>query len=284
MSTLVYRHYDQAALDAQYEQRSLVPDVSPYFSQWREASDRVKVEYDLMGNLAYGSGERERIDLFPVDGTDSALALFFHGGAWRRLSKDEFLYPAPVFLDHGIAFAVVGFDLVPAVSLAHQVAQARQALAWIRSNAGRFGIDAERIFLIGNSSGGHLAGLLMGVDDNGLSTAAQGALLVSGIYDLEPVRLSARNDYLNLDPATATQLSPRERIPSDCRPLVVGWGGGELAEFQRQSTDFADSWEERGGQVERIFLPGHNHFDMTTELGRAESPLLEAFIRLVERV
>ena len=127
----------------------------PYFSQWRETSDRVKAEYDLVGNLAYGSGERERVDLFPVDGTDCALALFFHGGAWRRLSKDKFLYPAPVFLDHGIAFAAVGFDLVPAVTLAHQVAQARQALAWIRNNAKQFGIDPERIFSSATLPGAH---------------------------------------------------------------------------------------------------------------------------------
>ena len=158
MNALVYRHYDQAALDAQYEQRTLVPDISHYLQSWREASERTKSHYDLVANLSYGSRERECIDLFPAGRAASPLVLFLHGGAWRRLSKDEFLYPAPAFLERGIAFAAAGFDLVPSVSLAEQVDQARRALVWICRNAKRFGIDAERIYLIGNSSGGHSPG------------------------------------------------------------------------------------------------------------------------------
>ena len=283
MSTLVYRQYDQDALDAQYEQRTLVPDVASYMRQWREASDHVRAEHDLVAELSYGASERERIDLFPADRVGSALVLFFHGGAWRRLSKQDALFPAPSFLEHGIAFAAAGFDLVPGVSLAHQVAQSRQALAWIRANARRFGVEEERIFLIGNSSGGHLAGMLMGTDDTGEPTPVAGGLLVSGIYDLEPVRLSSRNEYLNLDADTAKALSPVERVPSNCRPLIVGWGGRELDEFQRQSAEFATVWEQHDGEIERVFLPTHNHFDMTTEIGRREGPLIEAFIRLIEK-
>ena len=103
------------------------------------------------------------------------------------------------------------------------------------------------------------------------------ALLVSGIYDLEPVRLSSRNEYLNLDQGAARDLSPIERIPSVCRPLVIGWGGRELDEFQRQSSTFAAVWEKHGA-VEQVFMAEHNHFDMTSELGRPESSLLQPFI------
>ena len=119
-----------------------------------------------------------------------------------------------------------------------------------RADASRFRIDAKRIFLLGNSSGGHLAGMLMGA---GEAPLARGALLVSGIYDLEPVRLSSRNEYLQLDPATAR--SPSERMPSGGRPLIVGWGEGELDEFQRQSREFAAAWSESGGAVRTVIRP-----------------------------
>lgn len=279
MGNTVYRQYDQAALDAQYEQRTLVPDVASYMRGWRDASDEVRRRYDAISEVAYGSGERERIDLFPADRNGAPLVVFLHGGAWRRLSKDDALYPAPLYLERGIAFAAVGFDLVPAVTLARQVEQVGEALKWIRNNARRFGLDAEHFFLIGNSSGGHLAGMLMTEENRGVP---RGALLVSGIYDLEPVQLSSRNEYLNLDPATAQALSPVERIPSNGAPLVVGWGGLELDEFQRQSSSFAAAWEQRGGVVERVFMPEKNHFDMTTALGEAGSPLLEPFFQLIE--
>mgnify|MGYP002039385315 CR=1 FL=1 len=244
---------------------------------WREASNKVRSQYDLVSDLAYGTGQRERIDLFPANRAHAPLVLFFHGGAWRRLSKADALFPAPLYLERGIAFAAAGFDLAPKVSLTKQVEQASQALHWIANNAKRFGIDPRRIFLIGNSSGGHLAGMLMTKEK-----ISRGALLVSGIYDLEPVQLSARNEYLHLDPATAKALSPIEHIPPNGAPLVVGWGGKELEEFKRQSCSFADAWEHRGARVERVFMAEHNHFDMTSSLGQADCPLFEAFIQLIK--
>ena len=276
----VYGSYDQTALDAQYEQRTLVtaPAVDGYIREWRDSSERVRIEHEVIADLDYGPGERERVDIFPVAAPDAPMVLFVHGGAWRRLSKDEFSYPAPGFLQRGIAFAVAGFGLVPAVTLAEQVDQVRRALAWVHANASRFRIDAKRIHLLGNSSGGHLAGMLMGA---GEAPLARGALLVSGIYDLEPVRLSSRNDYLDLDPASARSLSPITRIPSGGRPLIVGWGERELDEFQRQSREFAAAWGEQGGPVHTVVRPTCNHFDMTTELGQPESPVLQAFLEMI---
>ena len=281
MTALVYRQYDQSALDAQYDQRTLVPDVSDYLRRWREDSERVRTRYDRVPDLCYGPGPRERIDLFPAACRGSPLVLFFHGGAWRRLSKDEFHYPAPGFLERGIAYAAAGFDLVPSVPLAKQVDQARRALAWMHANAKRYGVDEQRIFVLGNSSGGHLAGMLMCAAGDGERSPARGGLLVSGIYDLEPVRLSSRNEYLNLDRRAARDLSPIQRIPSACRPLIVAWGGRELAEFQRQSGAFAETWAKRGGVVEEVIMAQHNHFDMTSELGDPRSPLLRPFITMV---
>ena len=285
---LVYGRYDQPALDAQYEQRTLVPAeaVDGYIREWRESSERVRSAYEVIADLDYGAGERESLDFFPAARPDAPLVLFVHGGAWRRLSKDEFSYPAPGFLERGIAYAVAGFDLVPAVTLAEQVDQVRRALAWAHANASRFRIDAKRIYLLGNSSGGHLAGMLMGegqgVGESQRQTPlARGALLVSGIYDLEPVRLSSRNDYLDLDPASARSLSPIARIPSGGRPLIVGWGERELDEFQRQSREFAAAWAEQGGAVHTVVRPTCNHFDMTTELGQPESPLLQPFVEMI---
>ena len=99
MSDLIYRQYDQSALDAQYEQRTLVCDVASYMQTWRETSDKVRSQYDMVSDLAYGTGQRERIDLFPADSTHAPLVLFFHGGAWKRLSKDDALFPAPLYLE-----------------------------------------------------------------------------------------------------------------------------------------------------------------------------------------
>ncbi len=281
--TKVYLSYDQAELDAQYDQRSLVRDVSTYEREWREGSEAARALPGLRANLAYGEGPRERLDLFlPRGDGPFPVVAFFHGGGWTRHDKDKFAFPAPAFLEHGIAFAAVGFELTPKVSLELQATQARAAVRWLQAQAGDLALDADAVFAAGHSSGAHLAAGVITGDDEEPPEDVKGALLVSGVYDLEPVRLSARNEYLQLDASQAAALSPIARIQPDPCPVVIAWGGAELAEFQRQSAAFADAWESAGGAVTRVHLPGINHFAITRQLADATGEVLQPFLDMIE--
>jgi len=279
----VWLGYDQAALDAQYDQRTLVRDIDPFEREWRQRSAEARQMRGLHADLAYGDSPRQRVDLFLPNGSGPfPLVVFFHGGGWTRHDKEKFAFPAPAFVEHGIAFACVGFDLTPSVRLEVLLAQARRGLDWLIANAARFGLDADAVFTAGHSSGAHLAACMITGDDAAPPADVKGALLVSGIYDLEPVRLSARNQYLHLDAGQAAALSPIGRIAADPCPVVVAWGGGELAEFQRQSAAFADAWERAGGDVRRVVLAQANHFTITRELADATGDVLGAFLALIE--
>ena len=96
-------------------------------------------------------------------------------------------------------------------------------------------------------------------------------VLVSGPYDLEPVRLSARNSYLNLSPQDADLLSPIRRLAAPYPPIDVYWGGNELEEFKRQSRALAQAVAGAGSAVE---LPNMNHFDMYDAFGDPESAIV----------
>jgi arylformamidase len=279
----VWLGYDQAALDAQYDQRTLVRDIDPFEREWRQRSAEARQMRGLHADLAYGDSPRQRVDLFLPNGSGPfPLVVFFHGGGWTRHDKEKFAFPAPAFVEHGIAFACVGFDLTPSVRLEVLLAQARRGLDWLIANAARFGLDADAVFTAGHSSGAHLAACMITGDDAAPPADVKGALLVSGIYDLEPVRLSARNQYLHLDAGQAAALSPIGRIAADPCPVVVAWGGAELAEFQRQSAAFADAWERAGGDVRRVVLAQANHFTITRELADATGDVLGAFLALIE--
>lgn len=279
----VWLDYDQAALDAQYDQRTLVRDTDAFDREWRQRSAEARQMRGLQVDLAYGQSPRERLDLFVPQGSGPfPLVVFFHGGGWTRHDKEKFAFFAPAFVEHGAAFACVGFDLTPQVRLEVLAAQARRGLDWLIANAPSLGLDADAVFVAGHSSGAHLAACMIVGDAASPPADVKGGLLVSGIYDLEPVRLSARNQYLHLDAAQAAALSPITRITADPCPVVIGWGGGELAEFQRQSAAFADAWEQAGGDVQRVFLPAHNHFTMTREMADATGDLLGAFLELIE--
>ncbi|MCP5154155.1 MAG: alpha/beta hydrolase [Ectothiorhodospiraceae bacterium] len=282
MST-VYRDYDQAALDAQYEQRTLVPDISEYEREWVTGSEAARRWPHIRPDLAYGPGARERVDLYlPSGAGPHPLVVFYHGGAWTRFEKASWSFPAPVFVERGIAFAVAGFHLTPEVRLEVQAEQAASALAWLHRHAAELALDPTRVFAAGHSSGAHLAAMVTTAARGTEPLPTRGALLVSGIYDLEPVQRSARNGYLHLTPEQARALSPIARIPPRPAPVIVAWGGGELAEFQRQSRTFADAWAEAGGAVTRVPCPEHNHFAITRELARPTGPALAAFLDLIE--
>ena len=282
----VWLDYDQRQLDDQYDQRVLVPDANDYMARHLELSERVRAGHPCRLDVAYGPGPDETLDIFPTDATDAApVAVYFHGGAWTRWHKDYNSYQAPAFTSAGVAFVSVNFSLAPAASLDGIVGQCRAAVAWVHANAGTFGADPARLFVAGHSSGAHLAGLMAVTDwpaEEGLpADAIKGAVLASGMYELEPVRLSARNAYLGLDAAAVDRLSAMRHLPGRMPPVGVAYGGGELDEFRRQSREFAQALKARGDACRELDLAGLNHFQVAELYADAESDLMRAVHAMV---
>ena len=286
-SAPVYRGYSQAELDAQYDQATLVPDTSGYLADWAAGSAHARATLESRLSVPYSDGPAETLDIFPAEnGADGApVMLFIHGGAWKALSKDSFGYPAPRFSAAGGAWVAIDFSLLPDVSLNEQVDQNRAALAWLWRNARSFGGDPDRLYVCGHSSGAHVGGTLV---QSGWRNRAglpedviKGAVLVSGMYDLEPVRLSARNSYVHLDEVAARRLSPIHNIPDRMPKLALFWGSGELDEFRRQSRAFAEALWARGHRAEAAEVGGANHFDMAAGFADSRSPILHSCLGMM---
>lgn len=271
----VYRDYTQAELDAQYEQRTLVPDVASYIKGWAARTAAAKADLRFHADTRYGDHADEALDLYRPENDAAPVLIFLHGGAWRLLSKDESGYLAPLFAKADVMTVAVNFSNAPAASLDTMAAQIRRAVAFLRGHVAEFGGDPERIYLAGHSSGAHLAAMAA------LEEPVAGVILVSGVYDLEPVRLSARNEYLHLDDAAAARNSPLHALRPGLPPAIVAWGGGELDEFQRASRDCATAWEAQGAPVEQVFIPENNHFDMGDAFADPSSPLTRSMLRMM---
>ena len=282
----VWRDYDQAALNAQYDQRTLVPNVADYIEHDRAESHRVRENLDCQIDIRYGQSEDETLDFFPTDDTGAPTIVFYHGGAWTRLHKDSASYQAEGFVTAGANFVSVNFSLAPAVTLDKLIRQCRGALKWVHDEAAKLNIDPARLYVAGHSSGAHIAAMMLVTDWsdrwNLPSDVLRGALLVSGIYDLEPVRLSARNEYLSLDAAAARRNSPLHQLPENLGPIVLGYGKHELSEFKRQSIDFATTLRGHGHVCHELLTPGCNHFEVGEELARPNSPLLQKMFDIIE--
>lgn len=283
MSDALYRGMSAADLDRQYNFRALVPEHPQFFERWTAASADARKRLRCEIDVPYGAHPRERIDLFPA-GEGAPLVVFIHGGYWRALSKNEFSFLAEPFVARGIAFAAMGYGLCPEVGMDTLVGHVRDGVSWLAKLGADHGVSTRRLVLTGHSAGGHLAVTMASLDwtTQGLPRdLIKGAVGISGIYDLEPIRFTEVNDALRLDAEAARRVSPIHHVPAPpSPPLVLALGAEETAEVHRQQADCAAAWRAAGNGVEELSEPGAHHFSVVDRLADPESALHRAVVRL----
>ena len=281
----IFLEYDQAQLDAQYDQATLVPDLSDYHARWTLRTKLAKERYQFHEHVAYGKHPDEWIDVYRPHAAEHApILIFFHGGAWLSQQIGLTGNAAAAYVDAGAIYIAVNFSVAPEASLDVMVGQCRDAAAFIVRNAHAWNGDARRIYIVGHSSGAHIASnvVVTNWEKYGLtSDTIKGLGVTSGPYDLEPVRLSKRNLYLNLDQGGVDRSSAAKHLHSALPHAVVAWGGKELIEFQRQSATFASAWEAATGSVQRLIFPENNHFDQCDEVAKTDGKFTRAILSMM---
>jgi arylformamidase len=281
----VYRDYDQAELDRNYTQTAWATNSQEIIAWYATHSAALRSRLEHKAGIAYGDSEAETLDLFPAGRKDAPICVFVHGGAWKMLGKDESCFAAETFVTAGIHFVALNFALIPEVRLPEMVAQVRRGIAWVHRHAASFGGDASKLYVIGHSSGAHLvaAALTSAWPElpAGEGDIVRGAMCASGMYDLEPVLLSQRGSYLELDAHEADALSPLRHIDRLGCPVQIAYGGRESPEFQRQATSFATALEA-AGKLDRLLLaPEQNHFEISVTLARPDGILARAALDMM---
>ena len=196
---------------------------------------------------------------------DTFQVIFFHGGYWQLLSKNDALFPAKTFNDNGIAFSAVDYTLAPAASLGEMIEQCRRSIQWIYNNASQYGYDADQIYVAGSSAGAHLAAMVILTDWTEYNLPLdiiKGGTLLSGIYDVRPIVKTYINEPLKLNLQDAKDLSPLFNVKENKTQLIVTWGENETTEFKRQSIEFENKWKEIGNRSTLLEVQHANHFDI----------------------
>jgi arylformamidase len=280
---LVWLDMDQKELDDAYDQMVYAPNRDQVHQRNMFNSDRVRARLGAPQRIAYGPTEIEALDLFKTDQPNAPINVFIHGGAWRQRSAKDYAFLAEMFVRAGAHFIALDFvgventkgDLLP---MADQV---RRGVAWVYKNAASFGGDSSRLYVSGQSSGAHLAGCVVTTDwqDYGVrSDIVKGALLCSGMYDLKPVRLSKRSEYVAFTDEIEETLSSQRRLDRLNCPVIVSYGTYETPEFQRQNRDFAAAVKAAGKPVTLLVGEGYNHFEMAEMIGNPLSLLGSAVL------
>jgi arylformamidase len=272
----------------QYNARAGIPDHPRIFTRWLKDSAHVRRTNAALFDLAYGEADGERLDFFPASRGDAPLLVFIHGGWWRSLDKSDFSFIAPAYSRAGFNVALTNYTLAPQASIADIVRQQLGALAWLYRRAEQYDFNPERIVVAGHSAGAHLAAMMLAAvwpayGDDLPADLVKAGILMSGIYDLEPVRHA---EFVNIDLKLSEKdiapLSPAHMPQSHAAPLITAVGGLESDEFKRQTGLLAQAW--RANHRADIALPDANHLTICDTFATPGHPLHQATVELLSSV
>jgi arylformamidase len=269
----VWLDLDQKALDDAYDQSVWATNTRQLLDRYAAESETVRARIGAPRRFAYGPTAIEALDVYTTDRPRAPIQIFLHGGAWRAGAAKDWGFPAEMYTRHGAHYVVPDFiNVIEAGgNLMTMADQVRRAVAWVYRNAERFGGDRDRIYISGHSSGAHLAGVVLTTDwakDRDLpADIVKGGACLSGMYDLKPVRLSARSRYVKFTDESEQALSSQRHLDKLGAPLVIAHASLDSPEFQRQSRDFAAAVKVAGKPVELLVARGYNHFEAPETFG-----------------
>ncbi|MCP5026531.1 MAG: alpha/beta hydrolase [Actinomycetia bacterium] len=274
--------------EQQYSPSSCLPDgdYRPLVARYRQASEKAR-KYCLSGGreiveIRYGDGSAQTIDVVTPNDSGGAdpLLVFIHGGYWQELSKHDSFFAATDCIQHGWGFAAVDYTLAPHATLDEIVEECAAAIEALYSEADRLGFDHRHLFIAGSSAGAHLAAMAALRQPNNTPPIA-GLVLLSGIYEIEPLIRTSINAAVGIDPPAADRNSPLRHRAEGLPPALVAWGENETDEFKAQSRVYAHHLRAGGVAVAEMEISDRNHFDLVLDLAAPDTQLGNAVTEFV---
>lgn len=261
--------------DAAFDNAGHVPGAAELMARWAEEAAAFRGAARAELDLSYGSGARNRFDLFRPEGEAVGLVVFVHGGYWHKFDKGCWSHLAAGPLAAGWAVAMPSYTLAPEGRISQMTGEVAQAVV----------AAAERVEgpvrLIGHSAGGHLVSRMACADAPlGADVAArlERVISLSGLHDLRPLLGTKMNDILGLTAEEAAAESAALLAPRMDLDTLFWVGAAERPEFLRQTRLIAEVWGEGGARVRDHYDAGHNHFSVVGELARPDSDLVQALV------
>lgn len=279
--------YSAAAFERQFNPRAVIENMDAVLRRRQELAAETLARLPHSPDIPYGPSPRQTMLIFPAglagdptNETRCADLLFFHGGYWRAGHGSENCFVAEAFTAAGGTVLMASYDLCPRVGIGDIVRQAKDALVWTVANAADHGIDPATLWIGGHSAGAHLCAMILADPD---MPPVAGAMLVSGIFDIEPVLNISVNAEIQATAAEIDPWSPLKHPPARPTDMIVSVGGDESAEWQRQSRLYADIARAAGCDVTRVTEAGEHHLSILFNLRRPQSPTAAATIDRMTR-
>lgn len=268
---IIYKNYDQAALDKQYNNRGMVPEIDDHISYWNQSSAVTETSLPVVKNLPYGHLPAEVLDVYPSSKPGSGVLFFIHGGYWQMMNKSSFQFIAAAFLPYDFTVVIISYPLTPDVTMDKIVKSCSTALEWTARNISNYNGNPKSIYLAGHSAGGHLVAMMMTKEYGPKDVEIKGVCGLSGLYNLTPIQLSYVNKPLQMNADLAKALSPVRLTPSDNVNLLLTVGEKESDEYHAQLYELEANWRSQVKSLKTIDVPGLNHFTILNDFANQES-------------
>ena len=256
---------DRAAADLAYANGAFIPGAADYPTRWaaQAAAFRAGLLARAELDIGYGTGQRQRFDLFHPLAEARGLLVFVHGGYWMKFGRNSWSHLAAGVLARGFACAMPSYTLAPEARIAEMT---QEIAAAVRAAAARV---AGPVVVAGHSAGGQLAAR-MGCADLDLARVRR-VVPISPLAELTPLMATSMQADLRLTPEECASESPaRLRLRDGCSAHV--WvGGQERPAFLWQARVLSEAWG-----CDWTVAKGRHHFDVIDDLADANSALVEA--------
>ena len=284
MSQTIYREFRQDELEFHYNPRNSVTDYEELAKKRSKKSQGIRSTLKSWLDIPYGQSPREILDIYPTSQAGGPVLVFYHGGYWRGGSKEDNCDFVPTFVNHGINVVIVEYDLCPNVTVSDIVRQAHDSIAWVFGNIERYNGAPSKLYISGHSAGGHLGAMILAHDWTSVGlprNLIKGAVLTSGVYDLEMVRNISVNDEIRMTPELVIENSPYLHPPLPICPILVIVGGAEPKGWQMMSEDFYHMCEQRGLDCQYIVVQSANHFTLMEYMADPSNTLTTAIFKQI---
>ena len=285
--SIVYMGYTATDLAIQLDVAKTIKDLPAYQQESAEMSHKVVTNLDCFKDVQYGNDEPQKLDIFPAAVDRAPILVDIHGGGWRSGSRNIRSFPASSVTKAGVMWVPIDYGLAPNYSIHQMVDHVRSAIVWLYHNVSKYGGDPSKLYVSGNSAGGHLTGCILMPDwhkNYGVpSDIIKGACAISGVYDLQALVHAeyGYNDELGMDIETAQNFSPLFNLPTKGCPLIVSYGAPEPNEFRRQSRVYYEAWKDGGFPATEIVVNGAHHFAMSRQMSDPNSALFQAVTKMI---
>ncbi|HKY89764.1 MAG TPA: alpha/beta hydrolase [Nevskiaceae bacterium] len=230
--------------------------------------------YKVASNLVYDPAYSLRLDVYtPDDARNAPVVVFFHGGRWSGGSKDFFRFVGEALTSRGFVAVVTDFRQYPQVRFPGFVEDGAKAVVWTRQNISTYGGDPNRLFVMGHSSGAHIAAMLAVKDSfltaaGGSRTWLRGMIGLAGPYDFLPIEDPELRDVF-APPEKFAETQPILWADGTNPPLLLMHGEDDETVWVKNTRSFASAVAKAGGPVDTVIYPKMSHERMLQSLSKA---------------